>query len=53
MKGPFKAGDNGAVAFEVKGIINPRLEYATYNIFDRDHNLVGSVDFPVFVSGNR
>jgi hypothetical protein len=50
---PIKAGEDGSIAFEVTEIVNPKLAYATYNIYDRERNLVASVDFPVFVSGSR
>ena len=41
----------GTISFQVKGIKNPSLSYGTYAIRDRTGQRVGSIDFPLFVSG--
>lgn len=48
-----KASKNNRIVFEVSGIRDPQLRYATYNFYDQDHQLVGSIDFPVFISSPK
>ena len=41
------------IRFTVIDIKNPTLVYATYDFLDGEHEIVASVDIPVFVSGGR
>src|SRR5579871_1090580 len=50
-KPPSQLGEKGEIAFSVGDVANPRLDYAAYEIFDREGRPVGSISFPVFVSG--
>jgi hypothetical protein len=47
----IKVTSSGVVVFEVVGVKNPKLEYASYQIIDQNKQVVGSISFPVFVSG--
>jgi hypothetical protein len=49
----IKVGPKGDVIFDVTDISNPSLAYAAYEIFDQDNQVVGAIDFPVYVSGAR
>jgi hypothetical protein len=46
----IKVPSKGVIAFEVFGVKNPELAYASYEIMDRYQQVVASVSFPVFVS---
>lgn len=45
-----RLGGDGRIAFEVVEVGNPQLVYASYEFRDREGRVVGSIDFPVFVS---
>jgi hypothetical protein len=47
---PLKLSDKGLITFEVVGIENPELQYASYGMFDQQNTFLGAIDFPVFVS---
>jgi hypothetical protein len=47
---PLKLSEKGSITFEVTGIENPELQYASYGMFDQQNAFLGAVDFPVFVS---
>ena len=46
----IKGDAKNDIQFVVSDIKNPRLVYATYDFLDGEHNIVASVDVPVFVS---
>lgn len=39
----------GRISFEVFGVNSPLLAYASYDLYEQDNQLVGGIDFPVFV----
>jgi hypothetical protein len=47
---PIKLSEKGSIAFEVAGIENPELRYASYGMFDQQGAFLGAIDFPVFVT---
>ena len=47
-----KASSKGAISFDVFGVTNPQLLYASYAIIGENSEVVGSVRLPVFVSGS-
>ena len=47
-----KLDTKGAVYFEVLDVKDAELAYASYEIVDRNKDVVGSVAFPVFVSAS-
>jgi hypothetical protein len=47
---PLTLSEKGSITFEVAGIEKPELLYASYGMFDQQKNLLGAIDFPVFVS---
>jgi len=48
--GPLILNAKGLITFDVAGIENPELQYASYGMFDQQNAFLGAVDFPVFVS---
>jgi hypothetical protein len=49
----IKVAGAGSITFDVVNVTNPTLDYASYEIFDQNNQLVGAVAFPVFVSSPR
>jgi hypothetical protein len=49
----LKMREKGYIAFAVSGIEAPVLRYASYEIYDQNEQLVGAIDFPVFVSSRK
>ncbi len=50
---PHKKRTQNEIRFNVNDIKNPKLVYATNHFFHQEHEIVASVDIPVFVSGPR
>ena len=46
----IKSEGHNEIKFMVSDLKNPKLVYATYDFLDEEHEIVGSVDVPVFVS---
>ena len=49
----IKSDTKNDIRFSVKNVTNPRLVYATYDFLDDEHNIVASVDVPVFVNRGK
>jgi hypothetical protein len=50
-KEPGTLSEKGQIKFDVGDIKNPMLQYVAYQVLDRDRRTVGSIAFPLFVSG--
>ncbi|MCK1352053.1 hypothetical protein IVB56_13360 [Bradyrhizobium sp. CW7] len=49
----IEVASKGRITFDVVNVTNPRLDYASYEIFDQNNQLVGAVAFPVFISSAK